>query len=96
MRHIALKVISILMVLRLFAILGILQGLLLSPNSTNVTFPRHHKLNAAVIQHLEDRIDQLEALVMCLIHNSFCQKLNDTSMYHHNLINAFQKGVSFI
>ena len=72
------------------------QGLLLSVNATDDKLKRHHRLNAAVIQHLENRIDSLEAKVMCLANNLHCEMLNDTNMFRHQIFGKFESSKRFL
>ena len=44
------------------------QGIMFSVNGTKESFKKHYMLNAAVIQHLEKRIEILESYIMCVAH----------------------------
>jgi hypothetical protein len=72
------------------------QGNLLSVNSTKEKWAKHKRLNAAVIQYLEDRIETLSKLVLCLAQNQYCQRLNETVVMQHQVFTKFQIDKQFL
>jgi hypothetical protein len=68
------------------------QGNLLSPNITNAKGRiKHHRLNAAVIQHLEDKIEVLSAKLQCLAQNQMCSRRNETVAVRHIQYHRFNE-----
>ena len=69
-----------------------LQGLYLQTNSTtNPLKSKKHYLNAAVIQHLTDRIDELEHRLVCLTHNDKCEMRNEYVTLNHHIIKKYNE-----
>ena len=66
------------------------QGLLLWRNDSQSVQRRHHWLNAAVIQHLLDKIERLERLVKCLAQNQRCEAINTTVGVPHERLGRFE------
>ena len=66
------------------------QGSYLVVNTSSVKLTvRRHRLNAAVIQHLSDRVASLERKLECMSQNLYCQKLNLTVPERRGLFSEF-------
>ena len=67
------------------------QGSYLVRNaSSSVLTVKKHRLNAAVIQHLADRVATLERKLECVSQNLYCRKLNLTVSERRNLFSEFE------
>ena len=50
---------------------------------------KEHRLNAAVIQHLLDNIDELKRSIQCMAQNAMCSRVNETVTLRHHVEYAF-------
>ena len=68
------------------------QGSYLVVNTSSVELTvRKHRLNAAVIQHLSDRVASLERKLECISQNLHCERLNLTIPERRDLFTEFDK-----
>ena len=68
------------------------QGVYLQPNNTQPPLStKTHHLNAAVIQHLTDKIQELEHKLNCLTHNSQCYVRNENVAFVHSIIHKYNR-----
>ena len=67
------------------------QGSYLQITHKNDHLHRKHRLNAAVIQHLENRIEMLERKLQCVSQNQFCYNNITVAKVHHQSYQKFYK-----
>ena len=68
------------------------QGMYLVGNGTIESKNRKHYFSAAIIQHLYNKIEELESQIQCLVQNSHCARLNEIVRNKHQIIFEFTRS----